>query len=221
MIVKKALGYLFVAGLLLGLTACSKDEDELGLEEATGEGYISMKVNGKLWKSDLAGLTTFFNEEEIEGGEFLAVYMMGLKCEDCEDAVDPSEEVESLSINLLIPIGKYNNPKGTYMGGNLDDPNPKGESLVYYTVKREGEGVWDYYISTDALEEGSKGKLEINDFKTGKFEFFGAKMEGYTKLSGTFEYELFKAAGEDESPEKLVITEGKFLLSPVSWAAGF
>jgi hypothetical protein len=33
---------------------------------------------------------------------------------------------------------------------------------------------------------------------------------GYTKLSGTFEVELYSYNGTDEAPKKMTITEGKF-----------
>ncbi len=224
-IYSNTLGFLIVSVMLFGISACSKDEGRSGLEDVSGDSYISMKINGQVWKSDLAGVTTFYNAAEEENEDFFTVGISGFKCEDCDAEAVLGEEVESLGIIIVILMNKYNDPKGAYVAGSLDDDNldANGESMVvFHKSTVEKEQLWDYYISDDvAGKVKSKGSVKINGFKTGKFGFYGETVEGYTHLSGTFEYDLFKAMGEDESPEKLVITEGKFHLDALSFYKGF
>ncbi|MDX1326142.1 MAG: hypothetical protein R3299_00460 [Arenibacter sp.] len=212
------------AGMVfLGLTvllSCSKDEDGNELGDLSGDSYISMKVNGKLWTSDLAGVTAFYNEAKEENYGSFIVSLAGFKCEECDTETVLSEEVDTLNIVIAVTIDKYKNPKGTYMARSFNDINyhsKEGSFVVFIKSNLEKE-LWDYYYSEDFTDKmNSKGNVLIKDFKTGTFGLNGEEIKGYAYLSGAFEYEVYKDRRENGSLEKLVITEGKFQLNELSF----
>ena len=210
----KAAGLILIAFTLLLTIACSKDDsnDEI---EWSNDSFISMKINGVEWKSDLGSVMTIRDVDDEEYDNFFAVSLTGVKGEVNENPSSDSES-ESINIAIYLPESKFKNPKGTYVAGDYDIESPKGASIITFGKDQEGSlGDFGLFYSIDPNNpEKIMGEVKVNDFKIGNQTLLG---EGYTHLSGTFKGELYQInQNENESPVKLTITEGKFNLRPTS-----
>ena len=213
-IFNKTLGVLLISVMLIGISACSKDKADEG-DEWLGDSYVSMKINGELWKSDMGMVATLSDTGDDDIDNYYIVTLIGIKGEgNGEDQSLFDEEVETISIGLLIPESKFNNPEGSYAAGGGEFENPVLESaIVFSRVNGETvDNVETYYSVDHNSEEKAMGRVQISSSKIGNQAFLGE--EGYTNISGTFEAELYQYSGEGETPKKLTITEGKFNLSP-------
>lgn len=191
--------------LFVSLSSCSKDEDDNGL---SGNSGMTMKVDGTEWKS---AMTTLFAEEhETSGmGEYRLVYIGGSRIIEKNSATE-DDLVESLGLYINIPASKFRAPKGTY------------PIIVKETELSHAWGIFSsstdirdatLYVSGDPEDQDKRvGTLEITAFEIGNQSVFGqgTQVEGYTKLSGNFQLEVYPMVG---TGSKLKLTEGKFNLT--------
>lgn len=196
---------LLTVVFFISLSSCSKDKDDDAL---SGNAGMTMKVDGAEWKS---AMTTLFAEEhETSGmGEYHLVYIGGSRIIEKNSATE-DDLVESLGLYINIPASKFRDPKGTY------------PIIVKETELSHAWGIFNsstdirdatLYVSGDPQDhDKSVGMLEITAFEIGNQSVFGqgTDVEGYTKLSGNFQLEVYPTLG---TGSKLKLTEGKFNLT--------
>lgn len=194
---------LFV--LALSFSACSKDkEDDNGL---SGNSGMTMKVDGVAWKS---AMTTLFAEkhgDDVDGIHVL--YINGTRIIEKNSATE-DDLAESLGLYINIPASKFRNPNGTY-------PIIKSTEMMNqaWGIFSTSTDIRDaaMYVSGDPQDvDKIVGTLEISGFEIGMQNIVGQPtgVEGYTKLSGNFQLDVYPIVGEGT---KLKLTEGKFNLS--------
>lgn len=200
---------IFLLGIALTFNvACSKDDDGPG--ELGAAGTLSMKIDGKLWQADVATIMTL--GDTVDEGEETSYYisMNGVKLLNSS-----GEESESISLSLLLTGALFNNPKGSYPIGSMGDAD-YGHGVIMFNKHIDGETEGgDTYVSMyPDVPEDSVGNITIKDYEVGNQTLFGQVLgKGYTKLSGTFEAELYSYDGTDNPPKNITITEGKFNLN--------
>lgn len=181
--------------------SCSKDKDA-DEDLASGNGGITMKVDGEQWKSTTTTLVTKEVESDVSG-KYHAVLLSGLWGSD-------NGQSETLTVYVNIPANKFENPKGTYPVAIDEEETAHFWALFSSVMGTESS----QYVTADPDNSTrTVGSLEITGFEIGDQRLPGQSTseEGYTKLSGNFHFEMYSALGEDNT--KLKITEGKFNLS--------
>lgn len=189
----------------ISLSSCSKDPKD---SPALGNAGMTMKVDGAEWK---ATMTTLFTEEhETNGmGEYHLVYIGGYRIIEKNSATE-DDLTETLGLYINIPTSKFRNPKGTYPIVIKETEISHAWGLFSKSTNIQ-EGVM--YVSGDPKNrDKSVGTLEITGFEIGNQSVLGqgTDTEGYTKLSGNFQLEMYPALG---TGGQLKITEGKFNMS--------
>lgn len=194
-----------IAFVVVVFTSCSKVDD---VKDLIGSSGMSMKVDGANWKSSM---TTLFTEEHetSDMGEYYLVYISGSRIIEKNSATE-DDLAESMGLYINIPASKFRNPKGTY-------PIIIKETEVSHAwgVFGSSTDIRDAttYVSGDPQDrDKAVGMLEITGFEIGSQSVLGqgTNTEGYTKLSGNFQLEVYPMVG---TGSKLKITEGKFNLS--------
>lgn len=187
----------------LSFAGCSKDDGDPPI----GGKSFTMKVNGESWA---AYLTTLFTEEHENAtdGKFYYVLISGTWATDESYGEVDDAHAEAMGIYVLIPASKFRNPKGTY---SIRREEIGGAWALFSTSTNIRDAAT--YASIDPNSpERSLGTLEITGFEIGIQSVLGQAtgVEGYTKLSGNFQMELFPV---ETNTGKLNITEGKFDLT--------
>src|SRR5690606_31990940 len=182
---------VFLLGSVLALNvACSSDDDGPG-DQLGRIGTMSMKIDGKLWEADVATVMTISDEDTEAVGEDVGYFvtMTGVKTVN-----SGSDEVaESISMSLLLTEVGFNNPKRSYPAANMSETD-YGHGIIIFNNQAEietvGRGV---YISTYPKDsDQAVGNITVKDYEIGNQSFFGQLLgKGYTKLSGTFDAELY------------------------------
>ncbi len=187
----------------LSFSACSKDKDDDN--DLSGQSGLSMKVNGAAWGTTINTLFTE-PEENSQLGEYYVVLVGGQRI----DVEGSEDDVSSFNMYIVIPKSKFSNPKGTYHVYVAEGAMP-GAATASYT-KSTSEGTASYESANPADYTQSVGSVQITDFEIGEQTIVGQPtgVEGYTKLSGTFQMDVYPV---QETPgPALKITEGKFSL---------
>ncbi|MCM4167549.1 hypothetical protein KCTC52924_00952 [Arenibacter antarcticus] len=204
---------VFLLGIFLTLNvACSKDNDGPA-DQLGGESTMTMKINGKLWKAHVATVMTVGDTEDGEDEKTYWVNMTGVKIIDDSGSEELSE---SISLSLLLSGAEFNRPKKSYPVGSISNNQFGYGIIIYNEVGSESEGKGVYVSMHPEDSEQQIGNFTVKDFEIGDQNFLGQQLgKGYTRLSGTFEAELYSYDGTDTPPKKLTITEGKFNLRPL------
>lgn len=168
-----------------------------------GSSSFTMKVDGVAWS---ASLTNLFAEESShpDVGDYYHIAIGGQYVGDGENS-----EVSGINLYVVIPKDKFRNPKGTYPLVEKSD----GRLNVATAAFMVG-GVNNWYASYNpANRTETVGSIEITDFKIGQQHVLGQPtgVEGYTRLVGTFQMDLYGIA--HEPAPRMKITEGKFDLT--------
>lgn len=190
---------LVMASLLL--SSCSKDN---GADDgpASGKGGVSMKVDGDPWKSTTNTMMT----KEVESGEMEKYHIVVISAL----RGNGDDLSESLSLYVNIPASKFRNPKGTYQVAIEEEEKDHTWAVL---AKNVGTDASTLYVSADPDQtERTMGVLEITGFEIGNQKLPGQASgeEGYTKLSGSFHFELYSVLG---TGDRLEVTEGRFDLT--------
>jgi len=198
---------VFLLGVALTFNAaCSKDDDGPG-DQLGKAGTLSMNIDGKPWQAEVATIMTL--GDTVDEGEEKSYYITinGVKVINGSD-----EESESISLSLLLTDAGFNNPKRSYPIASMSEAD-YGYGVIMYNNEAENdtEGGGTYVSINPEDTDLSVGNLTVKDYEIGNQSFFGQLLgKGYTKLSGTFEAELYSYDGTDNPPKKIAITEGKF-----------
>ncbi len=169
----------FLAFISIFLFTCAKkhDENNDGLSKNLG---ISMKIDGAISKSTMTKLFTQ-EQETSEIGKYHYVSMLGMNI-----ISEKEDDLESQGLYITIPAGKFKNPKGTYQVIPREvEPN---HAWAVYNKAFSANYLSGKLISPTT----SVGTIEITDFEIGKQTIMGFAngLEGYTKLSGNFQFKL-------------------------------
>lgn len=198
--------------LLFGwtITSCSKndlaDSTSLG-EEKT---QLSMKVNGEDWQSSLTTLLTE-QQENTQGEIYFYLYISAHSIIDTNSATE-EDLVETMGLYVAIPAQKFKDPKGVYP--LVLKEFEVGTAWGIFNSDRALRATTTY-VSGDANHPDKQvGTLEITSAEVGEQTVFGypTGVEGYTKLSGTFSFDVYPLDGIGA---KLNMTEGKFTITEV------
>lgn len=202
---------LFALLLLAWIVAsCSKNDLLDSTSLGGGKTQLSMKVNGEDWQSSLTTLLTE-EQENTKGENYVYLYINAHKIIDKNSATE-DDLVETMGLYVAIPTHKFNNPKGVY-------PLVLKEFEVgsAWAIFNSNQTLRDatIYVSGDAsYPDRQVGVLEITNAEVGEQTILGypTGVEGYTKLSGTFNFDAYPLDGIGP---KLRITEGKFTITEV------
>lgn len=166
-----------------------------------------MKVDGVEWK---VTMTTLFTKKHItDHGKYYYVYLSGSRVLG-ESSGAEEDLVETMGLYINIPASKFTNPKGIYP--IIIKESELGHLWCVFASSTELRDASIYVSGSCDTIAKSTVTLEITDFEIGKQRVFGqgSDSQGYTKLSGNFQLDIFPMDG---SGSKLKITEGKFNLS--------
>lgn len=187
---------------LTSLTFSCKKDDSGGRQEVNSG--FTMKINGEPWG---AYLTTLLTEEHDDStyGKYYYGMISGTwaRGDDDDDAA-----AEAMGLYALIPADKFRNPKGIYTIRQQE----LGKAWALFSTSTDIRDATTY-ASVDPGNSGRDlGTLEITNFEIGTQSVLGQSTgtEGYTRLSGKFQVELFPV---EDHAGKLNITEGKFDLT--------
>lgn len=188
--------------ICVGFAACGKDDISKKQEADPG---LSMNINGESWGTTI---NTLFTEahESSELGEYYLVLVGGQRI----DAADSEDDVSAFNMYIAIPKSKFNNPKGSY--AIMKESEAKmGQATANYTVNTGSGQTW-YASYHPASPSQPSGTVEITSFEIGEQRVLGQPtgVAGYTKLSGTFQLDLYAVQENPGAPLK--VTEGKFNL---------
>jgi len=189
----------------LGFPARSRDKNnDKVLSPKAG---MSMKVDGVDWKVTMT--TLFTKEHETDQGKYYYVYLSGSRIID--KSSNPKEDlVETMGLYINIPASKLRNPKVTYP--IIVEESELGHLWCVFASSTKLRDATIYVSGGPDNLAQSAVTLEITGFEIGNQRVFGrgSDSQGYTKLSGNFQLDIFPMDG---SGSKLKITEGKFNLS--------
>ena len=198
---KKKTHFIPIVILLLATLTFSCKKDDGGGKEEVNSGF-TMKINGEPWG---AYLTTLFTDEHEDDtyGKHYSVLINGTWSSGDEDAL-----TEAMGIYVLIPADKFRNPKGTYTIRQQE----LGKAWAIFSTSTDIRDATTYASVDPNNSERNLGTLEITGFEVGVQGVLGQNTgkEGYTRLSGKFQMEMFPLA---ENAGKLTMTEGKFDLT--------
>lgn len=153
-------------------------------------------------------LNTLFTEAHGDSqlGEYFRVFVGGQRIglEGSED------DLSAFSTYITIPKSAFNNPKGSYAIVKESEAKTGQATASYTGGKGSGQTSYASYHPTSPTQ--SAGAVEITDFEIGEQRVLGQPtgVEGYTKLSGTFQMNLYAVKESLGAPLK--VTEGKFNL---------
>lgn len=195
----KVYNYIIILILIAGLTAfssCSKSSHNPLKEDSS----FSMKLNGKSWNATLTSMMSEPHQNQ-EWGDYHTLFINANHLIENNNSTDEDDLIESITILLNIPEGKFRNPKGTY---------------PFSLSENEISKVWALYGSTENSEYGDQyipisGSFEITDSEVGMPKVFGQETgkEGYTQIKGKFQLEMKSINGN----KTIKITDGKFNLN--------
>ena len=201
---KKYYALIFLLIICAGISSCKKNTNDDGQD--AGKSGVSMKINGVAWGSSI---NTLFTEElaHQQFGEYYHV-VVGRQRLDTEDS---ESDVSAFNMYIIVPKAKFSNPKGTYqlMKENVMRVGDAGANFTDNTA----QGTHWYASYDPASPSEAVGSVEITAFEIGKQSVAGqlTDIEGYTKLSGTFQMDLYPMDANWGPPLK--ITAGKFDLT--------
>ena len=190
---------LMLVGLSLMVLSCKKDNPDPLLNDVLGS--MTMKIDGQPWSAKMAYVVTAIDPEEED---VFAIAISGFAHEGEEDG-------EGLTIWMVLPTNKFENPKGTYDMAAVDS-DWEGQGVVWAMYSKSlGTDMQQLYGTAEV--DKPLGKLTITDFKIGQQTFLGEVIGGraYTQLKGTFELNLTELKTDGSGlGETMAITEGKF-----------
>lgn len=181
-------------------SSCNKDDDP-GKQEVNSS--FTMKINGAPWGAYLTSLYTEEHEND-DYGKYYHVMISGTWASGDDD----NASAEAMGMYVLIPADKFRNPKGIYRIRKEE----LGSTWAIFSASTNIRDASTYASVDPTNPEKDLGTLEITGFEIGLQSVLGQSTgtEGYTRLSGKFQMELFPV---ENSTDKLSITEGKFDLT--------
>lgn len=202
----RIISYLFTLVLFIGL-ACSSDDNTMDDDGILpGASSFSMKLDGELWKADETQIITIGGPEWWEE-EDEEIYLVTISATKYLDNTNDPDNSEVFGITIVVPVDKFNDPKGIYNAPPPDAMNEVGYSWGNFISSTNTIT----YISIDPSDElRVVGNTRVTGFEIGSQFMFG---EGYVGLAGTFEYELFGLDANSENIISIKATEGSFQIA--------
>ena len=212
--------FLPILALLFLVVSCSKkgspEPDDPQIEdnsEVPAVNELSMLIDGVKWEakyikypSSIVGLEPgeIFEQELLH--LFVAYNKTKAELDQIAEGNKSDEDVESISMSLVIPASRAHSPTGIY---KFNEQSEQSQNAIKFHSNTNGTYSNLYNINPNpgainVIKQSYGDRGSVNGIKLGY---------GLNNFEGTFEFELNGSQGTPES-KSIKITEGKFKIRP-------